>query len=104
MLKIYKLLYTAIIAIIFLSILKVDNLVDQQVGNYTVLAVKTMLFNITKLNWQYGFFTSKSDGYQYLKTDISLVDQQTGALVQQTINGTLNGFGNRYPLHEPHHC
>jgi hypothetical protein len=93
MVKSYNIVLRIILAIIIHSLLKFDNWVDKNATNYTFLSAKSFLFDITRLNWQYGFFTSKSDKYQYLKTDIDLLDDEGRQPIPVTSNGSLEAFG-----------
>lgn len=82
-----------ILLIILLSIIKVDRWLDKNVDNYTFQVAKTFLNGITRLSWSYGFFTSKSDQYQYLKYHINMVDDKTGISQPITENGALGNIG-----------
>lgn len=84
---------TLIIIIVIISITKVDNWIDKKITNYSLLSAKSFVFNITRLNWQYGFFTSTSQNYQYLKAQISLVDPEWDRSVLLTDNGSIEPFG-----------
>jgi hypothetical protein len=94
MVKRYSILLRIIIGIIILSLLKVDNWVDKHTSNYAYLTTKSFLFDITRLNWQYGFFTSKSDKYQYLKTEIALLDDSAVNSIPLTYDGSMEPFGS----------
>jgi hypothetical protein len=82
-----------LILIVFLSILKIDKLIDKKVGYYPVIAAKFMFNAITRLNWSYGFFTSRSDNYQYLKYDIYMIDDEKPMVHEITDGGALGNIG-----------
>lgn len=74
MIKAYKVTFRVILLITFLSIMKVSVWLDKHIDCYELSVAQSFVFRITRLNWQYGFFTSKSNNYQFIKSDISLVD------------------------------
>gem|GEM_PF-4422299 len=85
---------TGILLIILLSILKVDNWLDQKITSYNVLSLKSFFFNLTRLNWQYGFFTSQSNQYQYIKSDIIAVNEVTEESIFLSKDGSIETFGH----------
>lgn len=76
MIKAYKITFRIILLIIFLSVMKVSVWLDKNINCYALSVTQSLIFRVTRLNWQYGFFTSKSSNYQYIKSDISLVDPE----------------------------
>lgn len=74
MIKAYKITFRIILSIVFLSVIKVSVWVDKNIDCYALSVTQSLIFRVTRLNWQYGFFTSKSNNYQFIKSDISLVD------------------------------
>ena len=74
MVRKYKITFRIILLIVFLYVIKVSSWLDKNVNYYALSVTQSFIFRVTRLNWQYGFFTSRSNNYQYLKTDISLVD------------------------------
>ncbi|MGM9478045.1 hypothetical protein ACS5PU_16580 [Pedobacter sp. GSP4] len=75
----YKLFLRVIVVIMFLSILKVNEWVEKHTSSYAMIVGQSFVFRITRLNWQYGFFTSKRNDYQFIKSDIALVDDLDSA-------------------------
>ena len=75
-LKKYKILVRVILVVMLLGVTKILNLLDEKVENYAFLSAKTFLFDLTRLNWNYGFFTSSSDKYQYIKYDIFMGENE----------------------------
>ncbi len=76
MIKAYKITFRIILLIIFMSVVKVSVWLDKHIDYYPLSVAQSFVFRVTRLNWQYGFFTSKSKNYQYIKSDISLVDPE----------------------------
>lgn len=74
MIKAYKITFRIILSIVFLSVMKVSVWIDKNIDCYPLSVAQSFIFRVTRLNWQYGFFTSKSNNYQFIKSDISLVD------------------------------
>jgi len=70
----YKTFLRIILVVMLLSILKVNVWIDQHVTSYPAIVAQSFLFRITRLNWQYGFFTTKRSDYQFINSDIELVD------------------------------
>ncbi|TKC05564.1 hypothetical protein FA048_17730 [Pedobacter polaris] len=54
--------------------MKVSVWIDKNINCYELSVAQSFVFRVTRLNWQYGFFTSKSNNYQFIKSDISLVE------------------------------
>lgn len=82
-----------IVLIILLSIVKIDQWIDRKIDYYPLQVAKAFINGITRLNWSYGFFTSKSDSYQYLKYNISMVDEKVPITHEVTQNGALGNIG-----------
>ncbi len=73
MIKLYKILIGFIMLIQFLSICKITEKIEGHITSYPIIVFETFISRITRINWQYGFFTSKSKDYQYISTELILV-------------------------------
>ena len=78
-----------------ISITPIMSKIEKVLDYYPFIVAKGFIFELTRINWQYGFFTSDSERYQYITYDVALVDEATGQTVNITENGNFTNIGTK---------
>jgi hypothetical protein len=87
----YKIIFRVIIFCFIISISKLSNKIDNYIHAYPLIVIESIIFKFTKLNWQYGFFTSDYNTYYYNDVSIKLLNNQN--TIDLTPKGDFSSFG-----------